>query len=203
MSQQRIQNLYIARLTTNERPCFICSKFTAVVLTLADNSNMDWFYICRSHLGDTNFCTRTGGEPVSKSVPSSPRKKRFDDPPPVSDSVSDLVASIGSAWNNWRKKSSQDEDKDKKENEDGKKKDKDEDDKKDTNKEEGEKKEENQQKTEGPTSPKSPQQPVRFILQRDYFYMRQREYAKKVQKKEANDRLKTLQFPEVPKTRPQ
>ncbi|KAI9495718.1 VPS4-associated protein 1 [Zychaea mexicana] len=209
---QRIQNLYIARLTTNERPCYICSKFTAVVLTLADNSNLDWFYICRSHLGDTNFCTRVGGSSGTKSAPSSPRaKKRFEDRPPESDSVSDLVASIGSAWNSWRKKPSQDDDdktsKDKKDGEDGDKRKSDDGDKKDAKeKQDNEDKQKGEDhkddKTEEPTTPKSPQQPVRFVLNRDYFYMRQREYTRKIQKKEATDKLKDLEFPEVPKTQP-
>ncbi|KAI9269067.1 VPS4-associated protein 1 [Phascolomyces articulosus] len=203
---QRIQNLYIARLTTNERPCYVCNKFTAVVLTLADNSNLDWFYICRSHLGDTNLCTRIGGPAgeANKSASSSPKaKKKLEDRPPESDSVSDLVASIGSAWNSWRKKPSQDED-DKKDD-DKKKKDND-DDKKDAKKTKDDDKEEQEEKTDkvesASVSPKSPQQPIRFILNRDYFYMRQREYTKKIQKKVANNKLTTLDFPEVPKTHP-
>ncbi|KAI7856240.1 VPS4-associated protein 1 [Circinella umbellata] len=202
---ERIQNLYVARLTTNERPCFICNKFTAVVLTLADNSNHDWFYICRSHLGDTNFCSRVGGSAAgNKSVPSSPRtKKQFEDRPPESDSVSDLVASIGSAWNSWRKKPSENEDDKKKDDDNKKKKSDNDDDQKDTKSDDDKKQENHKDVSDSvPTSPKSPQQPVRFVLNKDYFYMRQREYTRKIQKKEANNKLKTLDFPEVPKTHP-
>ena len=209
LMSERIQNLYVARLTTNERPCYICNKFTAVVLTLADNSNLDWFYICRSHLGDTNFCSRVGGPAEgNKSVPSSPKtKKQLEDRPPESDSVSDLVASIGSAWNSWRKKPSENEDDKKKDGDDKKKKSDEDDDQKDTKKDtksDDDDKQESQKETSdsAPASPKSPQQPVRFVLNRDYFYMRQREYSRKIQKKEANNKLKSLHFPEVPKTQP-
>lgn len=192
-------NLYIAKLAAQERPCFVCNKFTQVVLTTADNSNADWFYICRSHLGDTHFCTKTGGS--SSPTPKSPTKKKFkDDQPPVeSDSVSDLVASIGSAWNAWRKKDKkedQEKDNDKKDDKDDDKKD-DKDDKKQDEKD-----------TSTPTtptfatSPSPPPQPIRFILQRDYYYLRQREMTRRAEKKRAGEALKSLQFPQVPKERP-
>ncbi|GAA5810470.1 hypothetical protein MFLAVUS_003891 [Mucor flavus] len=188
-SIQRLQNLYIARLTTQERPCFICNKFTGVVLTSADNSNADWFYICRSHLGDFNFCTKVGGPKVKSPIEA--KKQVVKDRPVESDSVVELVSSIGSAWKSWRAP--------KKSEEDGK----------NDKKEEEEKKEEKEEKKEEPTSaptsaPTSPttQQPIRFIIQKDYFYLRQREYQKKKQTKEATAKLKTLQFPEVPQTLP-
>lgn len=187
----RLQNLYIARLTTQERPCFVCSKFTSVVLTSADNSNADWFYICRAHLADFNFCSKLGGnnKPI-KSPTAEQNKDKLANRPVESDSVTELVSSIGSAWKSWRGG-------DKKEDKDEKK------DEKDEKKEE--KKEEEEAKTDAPSppsTPSSPQQPVRFIIQRDYFYLRQREYLKKAQKKEATEKLKTLQFPEVPKNTP-
>ncbi|CAO0792855.1 unnamed protein product [Mucor circinelloides] len=205
---KRLQNLYIARLVTQERPCFVCSKFTGVVLTSADNSNTDWFYVCRAHLGDFNFCSKLGGSP--KPVQSAQvKKEQLANRPPESDSVVDLVSSIGSAWKSWRgngKKSDQEDDKkDKDEKQDG---DKD----KDKDKDESEEKKASSSPTPSDTSlppspaptsvPASPQQPVRFVIQRDYFYLRQREYMKKIQKKEASEKLKTLQFPEVPKTLP-
>ncbi|ORZ20658.1 VPS4-associated protein 1 [Absidia repens] len=209
----RLQNLYIARLTTQERPCFVCSKFTTVVLTLADNSNNDWFYTCRSHLGDFNFCSKIGGASPKPTTPStSPRTSDLKDRPVESDSVVDLVSSIGSALTSWRKKPD-DKDKDKDDKDD---KDKDEEEKdKDTKKNE---KGDNNNKgkddddtasssTSRPSSPpltSSPQPlaPPKFILQRDYFYLRQREYMKKQQKKEADEKLKTLQFPKVPTSLP-
>lgn len=193
-------NLYVAKLAAQERPCFVCSKFTQVVLTTADNSNADWFYICRSHLGDTHFCTKTGGS--SSPSPKSPTKKKFnkDDQPPVeSDSVSDLVASIGSAWNAWRKKDKKDEDKEK-----DKKDEKDDNDKKHEDNDEKKQDEKDPSTPTTPTftTPSPPPQPIRFILQRDYYYLRQREMTRRAEKKRAGEALKSLQFPQVPKERP-
>lgn len=182
---QRLQNLYIARLTTQERPCFVCSKFTGVVLTLADNSNADWFYTCKSHLGDFNFCSKVGG---TRAKSPELKKEVLVNRPVESDSVVDLVSSIGTAWKSWRGK-------DEKKAEDA-----------DTKEESTEKVEEKEVEKEAEkkqdTPPSSPQQPVRFILQKDYFYLRQREYMKKLQNKQASEKLKTLQFPEVPKNKP-
>lgn len=201
MSQtSRFQNLYVARLTTQDRPCFVCNKFTAVVLTSADNSNADWFYICRSHLADTNFCSRIGGTPpLPKSPKSTPKgKQEQQQPPPESDSFADLFTSIGSAWSSWRRKT------DNKKKEDGKEQGKNE-----PKPKEDEEPTQEQQDEKGPRTPSPPpapnqqqQQPVRFILHRDYFYLRQREHIRKAQKKEANEKLKALQFSEVPKHRP-
>lgn len=202
-----MQNVYRARLATQERPCFVCSKFTPVVLTSADESNTDWFYVCRSHLGDHNFCTRIGGEPKPASRPTSPRKK-LDDREPESDSVKDLISTIGSAWSSWRNSNGKSEDKDNKEKD--KDKDKEEEQKKKEVKDNGDERSEEAKKqaenddggrTSSPAST-PPTKPVQFILQRDYYYLRQREYTKKMQKKEAGQRLETLQFPQVPKERP-
>ena len=205
---QRLQNLYIARLVTQERPCFVCSKFTGVVLTSADNSNTDWFYVCRAHLGDFNFCSKLGGSP-KPAQNAQLKKEQLANRPPESDSVVDLVSSIGSAWKSWRGsgKNSEDE-KDKKDGE--KKNGNNDDEKKVEEKDETEDKKptssssptSSNNSTPSPSVPASPQQPVRFVIQRDYFYLRQREYQKKIQKKEASEKLKTLQFPEVPKTLP-
>lgn len=200
-SPQRLQNLYIARLTTQERPCFVCNKFTGVVLTSADNSNTDWFYICRSHLGDFNFCSKLGSGPKSNNKTLETKKQALANRPVESDSVVDLVSSIGSAWKSWRtKKPDEDQETDKK---DPDKKEADQ--KKDdttTTAEKDESSTSTPTTTSPPASPTSPQQPVRFIIQKDYFYLRQREYTKKIQKKEATEKLKTLQFPEVPQTMP-
>ncbi|CAO3609743.1 unnamed protein product [Mucor hiemalis] len=190
----RLQNLYVARLTTQERPCFVCSKFTSVVLTSADNSNADWFYICRAHLGNFNFCSKLGGKPV-KSPTAEQKKDKLANRPVESDSVTELVSSIGSAWKSWRGSDKKDEKKDDKDDKDEKKEEKDE-------KKEEKKEEKDDSPSPPPSTPSSPQQPVRFIIQRDYFYLRQRECLKKTQKKEATEKLKTLQFPEVPKNMP-
>ena len=196
MPDQRLQNLYIARLTAQERPCFVCSKFTSVVLTSADNSNADWFYTCRAHLGDANFCSKLGGN-NTKAQPTKAaagaKKEPISNRPPESDSVGELLSGIGSAWKSWRKGSKEDEEKEKKEG--------DKDDKKEEKKKE-EDEESKKQDTPPPSTPSSPQPPVRFVIQRDYFYLRQREYMKKTQKKEATEKLKTLSFPEVPKNMP-
>lgn len=195
----RLQNLYIARLTTQERPCFVCSKFTSVVLTVADNSNSDWFYTCRSHLGDFNFCSKVGGGSSKRnSAPSSPKASTsLKDRPAESDSMVDLVSSIGSALTSWRKKpDNESKGKDDKETK--------KDDKEATKDDEGTttgQDDKDATTTSSPpplTSSPQPQAPPKFILQRDYFYLRQREHMKKQQKKEADQKLKTLQFPKVP-----
>ncbi|KAI7903745.1 VPS4-associated protein 1 [Cokeromyces recurvatus] len=204
-TQQRLQNLYIARLVTQERPCFVCNKFTGVVLTSADNSNADWFYICKSHLGDSNFCSKLGGSPKTtrNSQQREIKKKELANRPPESDSVIELVSSIGSALKSWTTKKTKEEGNDKKEKE-GKKED--EETKSDKADNDEEKSLNSSNSTIHSSSPKIsnnlPQQPVRFVIQRDYFYLRQREYQKKIQKKEAAEKLKTLQFPEVPKAMP-
>lgn len=203
MSQSpKFQNLYVARLVTQERPCFVCSKFTSVVLTSADNSNLDWFYVCRTHLGDRNFCTKLGGPPQSPPKSPTSRKPKVEDRPPESDSVADLVSSIGSALTSWRKKKpEEDEKKDSKEEKNDKKSD--ENSEKDTDKKDDKSDEKKDTPPPSvPSSPTTPTQPIRFQLQRDYLYLRQREYARKVQKKEAGEKLKTIQFPEVPKEPP-
>ncbi|CAO3591765.1 unnamed protein product [Absidia cylindrospora] len=207
----RLQNLYIARLTTQERPCFVCSKFTTVVLTLADNSNNDWFYTCQSHLGDFNFCSKIGGASPKPTTPStSPRTSDLKDRPVESDSVVDLVSSIGSALTSWRKKPD-DKDKDKEDKDDKEDKEKDtkkkekDDDNNNKGKDDDDTASSSSSSTSRPSSPPlttSPQPlaPPKFILQRDYFYLRQREYMKKQQKKEADEKLKTLQFPKITAT---
>ncbi|KAI8388472.1 VPS4-associated protein 1 [Radiomyces spectabilis] len=202
-----LKNLYIARLTTQDRPCFVCSKFTAVVLTSADNSNTDWFYTCRTHLADSNFCTKVGSSPrLSTKGTAQGKKEPYKDREPESDSVMDLVSSIGSAWKSWRtKKPDDDKDKDKKEKE-----------AKDDSGKETDKSESKREKSQDPPetgassptsesgalTPSKPTEPPKFVLHRDYFYLRQREHMKKQQKREASDKLKNLQFPEVPKTPP-
>ncbi|KAI8641267.1 VPS4-associated protein 1 [Parasitella parasitica] len=208
---QRLQNLYVARLVTQERPCFVCSKFTSAVLTSADNSNADWFYICRSHLGDFNFCSKLGGSP--KPVQSKAKKEQLASRPPESDSVVDLVSSIGSAWKSWRGSNSGHKTQD----DEGKKREHDQDEESKQDEPE-ENKQPSSPTLNGSTStstnntpsspssssmlPTSSQQPVRFVIQRDYFYLRQREHRKKIEQKEASEKLKTLNFPEVPKTLP-
>lgn len=111
-----------------------------------------------------------------------------------------MVASIGSAWNAWRKKDKkedQEKDNDKKDDKD--------DDKKD---QKGDDKKQDEKDTSTPTTPtfatppSPPPQPIRFILQRDYYYLRQREMARRAEKKRAGEALKSLQFPQVPKERP-
>ncbi|KAI9308512.1 VPS4-associated protein 1 [Cunninghamella echinulata] len=204
MSVAKIKNLYIARLTTQERPCFVCSKFTSVVLTSADNSNDDWFYTCRSHLGDFHFCSRitdsSSPKPTKQKITSSEKLK---DKQPESDSVVDLVSSIGSAFKSWRNNNKTEEEKgdNKKEDKEDKEEEKKDEEKDDKDEKEGKGSDKVNEQKSSPSSPSLPSSsaPPRFILQRDYFYLRQREYIKKLQKKQADETLKTLDFPSVPK----
>ncbi|KAI9259926.1 VPS4-associated protein 1 [Sporodiniella umbellata] len=193
------QNSYVARLVTSDRPCFVCNKFTNVVLTLADDSNNDWFYVCRSHLGDFNFCSKLGRSPKSKVERKESIKVARE-----SDSMSDLVSTIGSAWQSWRSKGTEEKKKEEDEKKDKEEKDKDKE-KEEKEKEDKEKKDKEKKDKREPTieAPTVQQQPIRFVLQKDYFYLRQREQAKRRQKREAGERIKSLEFPEVPKQAPQ
>ncbi|GAO48466.1 DUF1742-domain-containing protein [Saitoella complicata NRRL Y-17804] len=55
MSTPPFTNLYHKRTAANDKPCFICKKFTTTVLITPDQS--DFFYACNSHLSDTGFAT--------------------------------------------------------------------------------------------------------------------------------------------------
>ncbi|KAI8065717.1 VPS4-associated protein 1 [Gongronella butleri] len=201
MPPKDFSNQYIARLTADERPCFVCSKFTTVVLTSANGSNADWFYVCRAHLGDTHFCTKLGGNTPPVAAKPKPKSPTYDsDKQPESDSVLDLMSSIGSAFTAWRAK-----DKDK-EKDEKKKNDKDDDEKDKKKKKEDEDKSNDGSAPPSPaasatttSSPSSPaaSKPI-FILQRDYFYMRQRKAYKSLQQKRATESLNKLEFPDVP-----
>ncbi|KAG2178559.1 hypothetical protein INT44_001712 [Umbelopsis vinacea] len=185
-----MKNQYIVRATASERPCFVCSKFSSVVLTSADNSNEDWFYVCKSHLNDANFCSRNGGaspRPASPASPKPPVAKNVD-AKPESNSVSDLISGIGTGiWNTWKGKS---------DDEKAKEKDKDDESKKAAT------------SAQSPTPPPAAStpplkpSPVTYILHRDFYYLREREVQKRKAKKDAAARLQNMQFPEVPKTIP-
>lgn len=189
-----MKNQYILRATTSERPCFVCSKFSSVVLTSADNSNEDWFYVCKTHLNDANFCSRNGGvspRPASPASPKPPVVKNAD-AKPESNSVSDLLSGIGSGiWNTWKGNT-------KSEDEQAKEKDKQKDDSKKTT----------SAQQDSPTPPPAAStpplkpSPVTYMLHRDFYYLREREAQKRRAKKESAARLQNMQFPEVPKTMP-
>jgi hypothetical protein len=44
--------LYDKRIANKDSICFICSKFTNVVL----RNDQDWFYCCDGHISDSSFC---------------------------------------------------------------------------------------------------------------------------------------------------
>ena len=48
-----LSNNYSLRTAKDQRPCFICGKFTSSVLDAPD----DFFFICLSHPNDSGFCT--------------------------------------------------------------------------------------------------------------------------------------------------
>jgi AAA-ATPase Vps4-associated protein 1 len=186
-----MKNQYILRATASERPCFVCSKFSSVVLTSADNSNEDWFYVCKSHLNDANFCSRNGGSsprPISPASPKPPVAKNVD-VKPESNSVSDLLSGIGTGiWNTWKGNTKSDDEPAKGKEEDSKKT--------------------TSALSNSPTPPPAAStpplkpSPVTYILHRDFYYLREREVQKRKAKKDAAARLHTMQFPEVPKTMP-
>lgn len=193
---QQMKNQYILRATATDRPCFVCSKFSSAVLTSADNSNQDWFYVCKSHLTDANFCSVHGGQsprPASPAAPKTPIDKGSK-ATPESNSVSDLIAGIGTGiWNSWKGSPKPDE-------EQGKEKDKQ---KKD------DKKANNNSPAASPTPPPTistpppKSSPTTYILHRDFYYLREREVQKRrMKKEEATAKVQQMQFPEVPKTIP-
>jgi hypothetical protein len=175
-----MKNHYVLKATAADRPCFVCSKFTTAVLTSSDNSNDDWFYVCKSHLTDTHFCTIMGGgtspKPLSPAVSPKPKAKATD-AKAESNSVSDLLTGIGTGiWNSW-KGSPKSEDKDDSKGKDDKSKERDE-------------VAQNPPATPSPPPNQPRSSPATYILQ------------KRRQKKEAAAKLHTMKFPEVPKTLP-
>ncbi|KAI9145611.1 hypothetical protein BKA69DRAFT_1048623 [Paraphysoderma sedebokerense] len=80
------QNLYTLRTSTKENSCWICSKFTPLILT--SSSDKDWFYICRVHLSDKNFCKHVNPTVVSESPVRSQTSKTSNDAPPSSSNTS-------------------------------------------------------------------------------------------------------------------
>jgi hypothetical protein len=187
-----MKNHYVLKATAADRPCFVCSKFTTAVLTSSDNSNDDWFYVCKSHLTDTHFCTIMGGgtspKPLSPAVSPKPKAKATD-AKAESNSVSDLLTGIGTGiWNSW-KGSPKSEDKDDSKGKDDKSKERDE-------------VAQNPPATPSPPPNQPRSSPATYILHRDFYYLREREVQKRRQKKEAAAKLHTMKFPEVPKTLP-
>ncbi|CAO3673752.1 unnamed protein product [Umbelopsis vinacea] len=172
---QQMKNQYILRATATDRPCFVCSKFSSAVLTSADNSNQDWFYVSSPAAPKT---------PIDKGSKATPE----------SNSVSDLIAGIGTGiWNSWKGSPKPDE-------EQGKEKDKQ---KKD------DKKANNNSPAASPTPPPTistpppKSSPTTYILHRDFYYLREREVQKRrMKKEEATAKVQQMQFPEVPKTIP-
>ncbi|RUS23590.1 VPS4-associated protein 1 [Jimgerdemannia flammicorona] len=207
MSTPRLQNAYTLRISQQERSCFVCNKFTTAVLT-TDSQPPDWFYICRPHLDDQGFCTATGGLPDQPrpSLDAAKRKKEYSpDAKPESNSVVELVSGLGSGiWGSITGAAKKEEEK----KEEGKK----EEDEKD--REEKTKPERSKSPVPSPTASKSPlpaastsaariaSAPRKYILHRDIFYLRAREFIKKQEKKRASEILQGLSFPAVPKTIP-
>ncbi|KAG2171293.1 hypothetical protein INT43_002915 [Umbelopsis isabellina] len=187
-----MKNHYVLKATAADRPCFVCSKFTTAVLTCSDNSNDDWFYVCKTHLTDSHFCTIIGGSSPRPSSPAvSPKPKpKTTDTKAESNSVSDLLTGIGTGiWNTW-KGSPKADDKD-----DSKEKD-------DKSKERAEAAAPNPPVTPSPPPNQPKATAATYVLHRDFYYLREREVQKRRQKKEAAAKLHTMQFPEVPKTLP-
>ncbi|GAB5590378.1 hypothetical protein Unana1_05278 [Umbelopsis nana] len=192
-----MKNQYILKATAADRPCFVCSKFSSAVLTSADNSNEDWFYVCKSHLTDANFCSVNGGQASRTASPATTAPKqpivKDSDAKPESNSVSDLLTGIGSGiWNSWKGNTKSDQE---------------------PNKEKDKSKDENKKATESPvSSPSSPPsttstpppkpKPATYILHRDFYYLREREVQKRRMKKDTAARFQNILFPEVPKTVP-
>jgi hypothetical protein len=55
---------YDKRLASKDSICFICCKFTNVVL----RNDQDWFYCCEGHISDSSFC-----KPIYSTIePSKP-----------------------------------------------------------------------------------------------------------------------------------
>lgn len=202
MATLRLQNSYSLRTSQQDRPCFICNRFSNAVLT-TDGLSPDWFYICRPHLDDRGFCSVIGGVPpppsLSLDAPRKNDKKKSYSPDvkPESNSVTDLVTGIGSGiWNTLTGAKKEEEKKDNKKD--------DKDDKKDD--EEGKKsKPPPLSPTIAPTRTVSspPAQPRKYILHRDIFYLREKEFITKQEKKRASEILQKYSFPAVPKTIPQ
>lgn len=64
-------NNYSLKIAKEQRPCFICGKFSNSVLDSSD----DFFFICLSHTKDSGFCT------VSEVVEDSKESEQLTEEP--------------------------------------------------------------------------------------------------------------------------
>ena len=62
-----LQNLYHKRLAAKSSSCTICFSPTTTVLTTPDSR--DWFYVCPSHLKNSNYATPVDDASTSKDAP--------------------------------------------------------------------------------------------------------------------------------------
>ncbi|CAG8455385.1 16633_t:CDS:2 [Funneliformis mosseae] len=173
---EQLINLYTHRITTADKPCFICNKFTTSVLR-TDNG-LDWFYTCESHLSDRGFATPVPEPKPEPTIVVQSTKIKGSQKEDSAKSKSD------SATNQEEK------DKSKEPTKEGKEEEKE------------EKKEEKQQvATPKPSikpQPPRPTKPKQYVLHRNIFYLRQDNLNKKRQKAETQILLSKL--PSVPKT---
>ncbi|ORY49024.1 hypothetical protein BCR33DRAFT_714097 [Rhizoclosmatium globosum] len=62
------ENRYRWRKTEKAGTCWVCRKESANVFVVGDN--VDWFYVCESHVRDTTFCREIITAPTA--VPAAP-----------------------------------------------------------------------------------------------------------------------------------
>jgi AAA-ATPase Vps4-associated protein 1 len=205
-----LQNSYTVRIATQERPCFVCNKFTTTVLTSEDGAS-DWFYVCMPHLADTSFCRVVGLPAQAPPSPKSSKNKNDKaktDNPAENNSVTSFVSSVSSVasglWNTIASKKDEEEPNALEEKKGDKKQDNDNDNDANTDKA----KKPNTLPGSFSALPAGAPSPVitptkpKYILHRDIFYLREATFKKKQQKKQAAERLMNLEFPAVPKTAP-
>jgi len=164
-------NLYYKRTAGTARACFICYRPTPTVLATAQN--VDFIYVCESHLNDPGFATAVG-ETGDGGAGGGVKKLAL---------TPEEIAKVKEEWEAKQKRKAEKE-KDKKENSD-KDKDKDKDKEKEKDEPDKEKKKSNSGTDSIPTKslpppPPTPQPPthVRYTLHRDIFAMRLGEHRK-------------------------
>lgn len=68
--RQGFPNVYVKKLVkdADSKACFLCHKPSSIVLLTISSPEFefkDFFYVCQSHLADTNFCTEIFVDEVS------------------------------------------------------------------------------------------------------------------------------------------
>ncbi|PWN50542.1 hypothetical protein IE53DRAFT_387143 [Violaceomyces palustris] len=80
LASKKPTNVYIHRQAATPKPCMVCFKLSPHVLVSQTIPEMDFFYICPSHLGDSHFAKRVdvATPPTSTRLPEKVGKEEIE-----------------------------------------------------------------------------------------------------------------------------